>query len=148
MQFYIVHPDPHISAKLLPDYALNEVNLREGWQILSDIGHIHSVIWSGQNACFSKSHALTRQFCSRASEFGDFVCHYRACCDEYVRRYGKSNSFIDRFFKVPVPVLHSIVDKLPSDRYDNVRRYLLSEKRSHLTQAEILRLERGPNEDT
>lgn len=49
MQFYRLHKQPEISAKMLPDYALKLVNIREGWQIISDCGHALYLSWETQN---------------------------------------------------------------------------------------------------
>jgi hypothetical protein len=138
MQFYIVHPDPATSARMLPDYALKQVNLRKGWQILSDIGHIHGVTWEGQNTLYSASHALTRLLCSSPKRFNEFLANYEACLREYARRFGKKASWSARYSKF----LESGRGwELPADEYENVRRYLLGYKADKLTEAEKARLE-------
>jgi hypothetical protein len=141
MQFYMLDADPIKSAKLLPDYALFKVNLREGWQILSDIGHIFGVTWPEQNALYSESHALTRMLCRSRTAFSDFICHYAACCNEYRERTGTESVWALRF-KVFLALYtqDKIWPLLPQDEYDSTRIYLLTTKRKHLTAAEIERL--------
>jgi hypothetical protein len=142
MQFYIVHPDPATSARMLPDYALKQVNLREGWQILSDIGHIHGVTWEGQNTLYSASHALTRLLCSSPSRFVNFLGNYEACLDEYNKRYGKPSPWAEKYrmFEYRWFDIH---EKLPTDEYESVRRYLLEYKADKLTDAEKARIKKG-----
>ena len=140
MQFYIVHPDPEKSAEMLPDYALKQVNLREGFQILSDIAHIHGVTWPEQNACYSRSHALTRKLSSSRERFQRFLENYNACLTEYERRWGKC-SWVDKYFEfLGAGADTAISRKLPADEYEDTRRYLLTEKRDKLTEAEAKRL--------
>jgi hypothetical protein len=144
MQFYIVHPDPATSARMLPDYALKQVNLREGWQILSDIGHIHGVTWEGQCKLYSASHALTRLLCSTPERFQQFRAHYECCLLEYEDRFGKASSWDARytaFLKDHGPA--RIKDRLPHTEYESVRRYLLEYKADKLTNAEKTRLREG-----
>lgn len=138
MQFYIIHPTPAISVKLLPDYALKQVNLREGYQILSDIGHIVDVHWPNQNKLYSISHALTRSFCSSIGAFNEFVINYDHCCREYYNRFGKMIRYMDLFSDwLDGNYFDLIVDKLPEDRYSSVIQYLTTVKRDKLTADEI-----------
>lgn len=140
MQFYIVHEDPIKSAKMLPDYALKQVNLREGWQIISDIAHIVGVEFQGQNKLYSDSHALTLQLCSSSDAFKLFIEHYKACCLEYKHRYKCTSSFIDKFFSMRGELWNRISGLLPNDKYEATRRYLLYNKGSKLTDEDRLRL--------
>jgi hypothetical protein len=130
MQFYIIHPDPLVSAHLLPDYALNKVNLREGWQILSDIGHILDVSWSGQNKLYSASHALTRSFCKDSRSFLNFLSHYESCLDEYSFRRGEDSPYANKYliFIGSSVTCRTIQTRLPKDEYENNIRYLLKYK--------------------
>jgi hypothetical protein len=130
--------DPIKSAKLLPDYALFKVNLREGWQILSDIGHIFGVTWPEQNALYSESHALTRMLCSTKERFVAFLRHYEACLNEYYIRSGHISSWYSKYALFNHEA--EIASHLPNSEYDSTRIYLLTTKRKHLTAAEIERL--------
>jgi len=143
MQFYIVHPDPATSARMLPDYALKQVNLREGWQILSDIGHIHGVTWEGQNTLYSASHALTRLLCSSPAKFREFVDNYVHCLVEHRRRFDKASPWESKYkaFLKAVDQIVLLEERLPADEYESVRRYLLEYKGDKLTEAEKARLE-------
>jgi hypothetical protein len=141
MQFYMLDADPIKSAKLLPDYALFKVNLREGWQILSDIGHIFGVTWPEQNALYSESNALTRMLCRSRTAFSDFLCHYAACCNEYRIRKENISLWEHKFILFMRSCSdHTLRDRLPQDEYESTRIYLLTTKRKHLTAAEIERL--------
>lgn len=136
MQFYIIHPDPEKNVELLPEYALRKVNVREGWQILSDIGHIHDVHWEGQNKLYSASHVLTRSFCVNRERFVFFVDHYDFCVDAV------GGSFADKFIYFITQAYHSLRDKIPEDRdeFQFAKEYLLNQKRKHLTDEDVKRL--------
>lgn len=141
MQFYIVHPDPRTSSRLLPDYAIKKVNLREGWQILSDIGHIFEIAWEGQNKLYSASHALTRSFCSSPESFEEFVINYDCNLIEYRTRFETPSSWESRFQSPGCQAaLPRITRALPRDRYQHVREYLLTCKARHLSTDEEKRL--------
>ena len=135
MQFYIVDPYPMDNAAMLPDYAIKSVNVREGWQILSDIGHRFGVHWEGQNKCYNKHHPLTRSFSHREA-FKAFHQHYRACLSEYIRRkFGKATHWHAHWPFVPVAVIY---DRLPETQYEETKHYLLTTKASHLSEADRL----------
>ena len=85
MQFYIIDPSPDTNADILPAYALKRVNLREGWQIISDIGHRFGFEWDGQTKEYNPHHPLTRSFSYRGS-FTWLFLHYIACLDAYIAR--------------------------------------------------------------
>ena len=141
MQFYMLDADPIKSAKLLPDYALFKVNLREGWQILSDIGHIFGVTWPEQNALYSESHALTRMLCSTQERFVAFLRHYEACLLEYKARKCIMSSWYFKYQRFMFTTARAEIGKqLPNSEYESTRIYLLTTKRNHLTAAEIERL--------
>jgi len=144
MQFYIIDSNPRENARRLPRYALKEVNIREGWQILSDIGHIHGVTWEGQNRLYSASHALTRQFCQSVDRFKEFVVYLDWCIDEYKFRYVNEKQrtcasiiAFGRWDFFTVTQFRQIREELPKDRYEQTRRYLLEYKRHKFTAAEI-----------
>jgi hypothetical protein len=133
--------DPIKSAKLLPDYALFKVNLREGWQILSDIGHIFGVTWLEQNALYSESHALTRMLCSTQERFIAFLRHYESCLLEYKTRKGIMSTWQYKYARfLFTTAAREIGKQLPNNEYESTRIYLLTTKRNHLTVAEIERL--------
>lgn len=136
MQFYIIHKDPETNAKLLPDYALKRVNIREGWQILSDIGHRFGVTWDCQNKHYNMYHPLTRSFSTR-SQFLSFKNYYHACLKEYEKRYGKPTIWHVNYYNVPWGKIH---DALSMTTEQEVINYLTTSKAKHLTEAEIKRL--------
>jgi hypothetical protein len=126
---------------MLPDYALKQVNMREGWQILSDIGHIHGVTWEEQNKLYSASHALTRLLCSSPERFYSFILHYEACLSEHYKRFGEHSPLAFRYFAHFTPeIQQSLVDRLPADEHESTRRYLLEYKADKLKEAEKARL--------
>lgn len=143
MQFYMLHPDPVTSSRMLPDYALKKVNLREGWQMISDIGHMVGVMWPQQNKTYSLSHAKTRSFATDAWEWYNLINHYDANLEEYARRYGKTSVWRERFFVFLLGKYDSFVANLlpeKSTRYTDDIRYLLAHKEHLLTAEEIAAL--------
>lgn len=140
MQFYMIHKDAKTSAKLLPDYALKKVNIREGWQILSDIGHIHGIKWNGQNRLYSASHALTRSFCSKDA-YNRFIQHYNQNLIEYEARFKSRTVFHDKFEAfADSGIGFDLYLVLPESTYESTRQYLLSQKTKHLSEDEIVKL--------
>lgn len=138
MQFYIIDDNPKKNVELLPAYALQKVNVREGWQILSDIGHIYNVQWSTQNKCYSKSHVLTRSFCKNLHEFMRFLVHYQACA------YAVGGSYFVKFQEfMRNGKATELSNAIPTERNNNqfVMHYLLTQKADKLTIEEKERLE-------
>lgn len=143
MQFYIIHHDPETNARLLPDYAIKQVNVREGWQILSDIGHNLGIEFPGQNKAYSIWHAETRRFMKDHVTFGHFVACYRDCLSEYTNRFRRRTIFHDRYDQFIGDPYLSISMALPTERTHEqfMASYLLRGKRDKLTVEEIARLE-------
>lgn len=137
MQFYIIHPDPAKNVELLPKYALKKVNVREGWQILSDIGHIHGVTWEGQNKLYSASHVLTRSFCQNRKEFKRFKEHYSTCV------MWAGGSFLVKYNYFLKQALTELYKAVPEHRTreEFAIEYLLTTKAKHLTEEEISQLQ-------
>ena len=142
MQFFIIDSDPLKNSKILPDYALKKVNIREGYQMLSDMGHNVGVYWEGQNKPYSFWHAETRRHLVNKESFLKFLEHYESCCYEYLDRYQKLNVYIKNFQKNYVEI-RMISEKLPSNRTfeEFTLAYILSAKRDKLTEKEIELLE-------
>ena len=137
----MIHEDAIISSELLPDYALKNVNIREGWQILSDIGHIHGITWEGQNKLYSASHALTRCLCSNAQSFEEFINHYDFNLFEYERRFKSKTIWHEKFVCfLGNDIYKKIQAKISHNKYQNTIRYLLEEKKDKLTSDEVARL--------
>ena len=142
MQFYVVDSDPRKSAEMLPDYALKRVNIREGWQILSDIGHRFGVQFDGQNKPYNPYHPLTRQF-SYHQGFAIFLDAIYECCSEYVDRVGKSTPTVQAIADAfGDGTMTKILLAVPSDAAAEARHYLLTRKAKFLTDAEKQKLER------
>ena len=130
MQFYMIHEDSYTSAKYLPDYAIFQVNPREGWQMLSDIGHMFGVTWEGQNKLYSLSHAKTLSFCSSRDAFDEFLQHYMASLNEYFSRKGKLCYWDMLFCKASKQgKFAAIREKLPKSKYHQTVRYLTKVKK-------------------
>lgn len=136
MQFYIIHSDPTKSAQALPTYAL-KVNIREGWQILSDIGHRFGVHWPNQCKAYNPAHPWTRQF-SHRDGFRKFINHLRACCAEYYNRTGKQTCWQDWFADFDGNNNECI--PLPDDQEAETIHYLITAKAGKMTAEELLTL--------
>jgi hypothetical protein len=137
MQFYIVDPNPEKNIKLLPEYAIKKVNVREGWQILSDIGHMYNVTWEGQNKLYSASHVLTRSFCVNAVEYLRFINHYVACVYSYKNSWQKRyETFLES------GAYHKLLSAIPDQRtsFEYQAEYMLKYKSKHLTEQEKINL--------
>lgn len=142
MQFYIIDPDPGRSAEMLPDYAIQKVNVREGWQILSDIGHIHGVTWPHQTKLYSASHAKTLSLCASKLAFVEFLRNYEYCLLEYRKRFPTNKCpwfgwYHDGF---TYPVRRQVLSKLSDNPYYQSINYLLVNKADKLTKREKERL--------
>lgn len=142
MQFYIIDEDPEINAKELPDYCLLKVNIREGWQILSDIGHALGVAWEGQNKEYNRYHAETRQYWKSLKNFINFNNHYMACLNEYFYRFSKYTVWHERYLNsFKVATYKDLMDKLDGfNKYRQIIEYLATRKAKHLTNEEIEKL--------
>lgn len=144
MQFYIIDKDPKTNAELLPDYALLRVNVREGWQILSDICHrfVPSVRFTGQNRRYNPWHARTRSLSDKVS-FSWFMLYYKECCDEYKRRTGKSRKEIESFENLNLEAFNALLHKaLPATAEQETAWYMCHMKHKLLTQEEYEALRR------
>jgi hypothetical protein len=106
MQFIILDESPEVSYNHMPAY-MRSVNIREGWQILSDIGHIYGVTWETQNKCYSKSHSVTRSYCYNREAFERFFKHYEYFITasknkKYIYKlYSCSNQISELFYLIP-----------------------------------------------
>lgn len=139
MQFYIIHEVPAVSAEMLPDYAIKKVNVREGYQILSDIGHALGITWEGQNKCYNSTHPITLRFYQNYISLYDFLRHYEENLKQYELRFGKRTVFHERYTSVPIAKLLSAVPK-NDNKYETIIRYILKHKSKHLTEPEIMKL--------
>lgn len=144
MQFYRLSEDPGINVCLLPEYAL-KVNVREGWQILSDIGHIYGITWKNQNKCYSKSHPTTRFHARDWEAIKSFLEHYRYCL-RYIGMHGKVKStpcakkametmFSDTWIEIEFQFMDKAPKRSGQDPYGDIS-YLLTEKVGKLSECE------------
>lgn len=123
------------------DYALKQVNVREGWQIFSDIGHSVGVTWEGQNKRCSPTHARTLSLATRERFFW-FCHHYQSCLREFENRTGKKAHWESLRDKVSHDTLSLINTRLPVDEEDAYLRLLTTVKSDQLTPADHFRLRR------
>lgn len=133
MQFYIIDEDPATNLKILPEYALKKVNVREGWQILSDIGHIVGVTFHGQNKAYSLSHVLTRSHCQNRFRFLRFIAHYEAC----VQSVG--GTFLEKFKNVNTSLITQAIPENRTECHFQAE-YILNQKSHHINDAEFNRI--------
>lgn len=128
MQFYIPHTDPTTAARALPTYALR-VNLKEGWQILSDLAHRFGVTWDGQNKPYNPAHPWTRTFSHKAG-FNRLIHHLRANAAEYYNRTGKQTVWQDLIADfVGNDLDETLFNALPKDQEAETLDYLTRAKR-------------------
>lgn len=134
MQFYIIHSDPTLSSARLP-LSMLRVNVREGWQILSDIGHFYDLKWEGQTKPYNINHPTTMRFRESQEEFAVFIQHYRHCLAAYVVYYGGDSVWAINLRNVPK---EEILDKIgpAQDRYATIREYILTAKSRQMKDGE------------
>lgn len=140
MQFYIIHNSYTRNAQLLPDYALKKVNIREGWQMLSDICHLFDITFTGQNKHYNAFHAETRIHYKSKKALLDFLFHYKACLLEYSKRFNKNTIWHQKFeYFLSQKLDKSILSCLPDEGKDTwqVIFYLLKSKSKLLNRREI-----------
>jgi hypothetical protein len=142
MQFYIIHDDPKISCKLMPDYGI-KTNVREAYTMLCDMGHLFKVCWEGQHKEYNPYHAETRQYWRNIKCFDYFIAHYEQCLVEYELRYWNQTKFHDRYFSyqrnASAKLRGAIMAR--SSKYNQVIKYLLDRKTQHLKPKEITTLQ-------
>ena len=133
MRFYMVHPDPVMNVKLLPEYAIKKVNVLEGWSILSDIGHIFDIHWKYQNKLYSRTHIMTRTLSANKDAFIRFWAHYKACA-----YHAGSPHFIKRIEAKDTLLAVARIESMIGDwdKYQTDAYYLLTEKGHFLNEQE------------
>ncbi len=117
--------------------------MREGWQILSDIGHAVNVTWEGQNKEYNKNHPACMRWRKDQDTFGLFLKYYIKCLLEYSERFDVSNKFHSKFSDFCFNKIECKIKKnLPKKRTEEQMTidYLLQAKKNHLTKYEIKKL--------
>lgn len=137
MQFYMIAEDGAASAALLPD-AMIRVNVREGWQILSDIGHYFGVRWDHQNKPYNVNHPTTMRLRESFESFALFQSHYLAALNEWERRFPRPGVWCDWATNVPWEDIRTRLWGV--DRWSTVRGYIVSAKRRQLSVEEVAAL--------
>ena len=113
---------------------LVNVNLREGWQIISDILHRFNKSTFGQTQKYNPYHAVTRQF-STQDTFLELCFHYRACCDEYMKRTQQKLAWITYFEQMDFV---EIATDLPTSSEEEAQEFYENQKLSQLSHEERL----------
>lgn len=125
MQFYMISPDPAISAQHLPDAAL-KVNVREGWQMISDIAHSLGLVFKGQNEAYSPNHATTMRLRESRAEWERFMAHYRECLSEWRRRFKSTTVWHECWEFVPRAKISARLAS--ADRFTTCAHYIATTK--------------------
>lgn len=146
MQFYIINKDPWINAKILPDYCIKQVNVREGWQILSDCGHAIGVTWLTQNKEYNRYHPNTWRYWKNEKAFYDFIDYYIACLIECKDRFGECKLYLTYRDKLRVFMTEALpyiknIESLTDEQH--VALYLLNRKKQHLNIQDLERMMKG-----
>jgi len=145
MQFYQLDNDPTISSKLLPDYALKSVNIREGYQILSDCGHALGLEWKEQNKEYNRYHPNTWRYWKTKRALLNFIDHYLHNLIEYNDRFGSTKTYETYRFKFHSFIYEALylLNNVQIDKTEeqHVALYLLNKKGKYLSNEEIDSLE-------
>ena len=139
MQFYIINKNPETNARLLPDYAIKSVNVREGFTIICDIAHRFEVEFEGQAKPYNPFHPLTREYSHKGS-FIDFIEHFHQCCNEYEKRFGKRRQEINCYNSTGALKFLELFYALPANREQETIHYLMTRKGDKLNNIEFDRL--------
>jgi len=142
MQFYIIHDDPKVSARLLPDYGI-KTNVREAYQMLSDMGHLFDIKWEGQFNKYNPYHAETRQYWKNIGCFDFFINHYEHCLMQYEIRFWQQTKWHEGYFSFQKRAHNLLREAIigRSEKYNQVIQYLLVVKSKHLKPKEITALQ-------
>lgn len=136
MQFYQVHKCPFLNVYSLPEYAVLRVNVREGWQILSDIGHFLNITWEGQNKPYSLGHPATVKQRRDKESFRRFLAQYKACLHWYKVLTWSETVFHERIKNVPEEeILHRILFETLTEEQASIS-YLIDFKSKFITEKE------------
>lgn len=137
MQFFIIHNDPKTNFNTLPHYAIHKVNIREGYQILSDIGHLFNVNWIGQNKPYSIYHAETRRFWRNKESFINFLRHYKYHVDRATTANWKLKYKYFLICKGPNKIIKAIEDNNIKDEFSQMLFKLITQKKHLITSEEL-----------
>lgn len=146
MQFYIIHEDPYQNAKLLPDYAIKKVNVREGWMILCDCCRAVGIEFEGMTKEYNRYHPNTARFWVDRNTFHRFMSYYNQCLNEYGKRFGYNTKMHLTYSKKYIYFFNRYYDdffndvKFPGSKEKQVIQYMLERKSQHLTEEERERL--------
>jgi len=142
MQFYIIHDDPRVNAKNMPKYGVR-VNVREGYHMLSTIGHLFSITWEGQYKTLNPYHAETRKHWKDIKSFDFFISHYEQCLVQYELIYWQQTKWHEGYFNFQKRAQSLLREAIISysEKHNQVIQYLLSVKSKHLKPKEITTLQ-------
>jgi O6-methylguanine-DNA--protein-cysteine methyltransferase len=138
MQFYIIHDDPAVSSRALPDYGI-KTNVREGYQMLSDMGRLFDITWDGQFNEYNPYHAETRQYWKNIESFDFFISHYERCLAQYELRFWRQTKWHEGYFNFQKRAYNLLREAIMgrSEKYNQVIQYLLVTKSRKLKPKEI-----------
>lgn len=122
MRFYMIYEDAAESAAALPA-AMIRVNVREGWQILSDIGHYLDIHWPNQNKPYNVNHPTTMRMRESQAALSLFQAHYLAALNEWERRFPKPGVW--ESWVVEVPWADLLTQLAGVNRWTTMRRYIM-----------------------
>lgn len=120
----------------LPLWA-HRVNVREGWQMISDIGHAVGVTWETQNKEYNRWHSNTRKYWVNQDNF-DKLIYLFTFSVRYLKDINDKIGFT-YFDKYHTNSMFYIRNRLPVDRTEQQHEvlYMLECKRKNMTQEEI-----------
>lgn len=136
MKYYIIHPYPAESNRLLPDSAIIS-NIKTGRQLLSDIGHNMGYKWSYQAKRSTQPSIEVYTYSRNREAFYTLLNHYFFCIEEHERRRGIKNGKLHTFF-LEIPHKEIVSHINPRDEYQAQAVYLMDH--TEITEAEYLRL--------
>jgi hypothetical protein len=119
----------------LPLWA-KRVNVREGWQMISDIGHAVGVTWPEQNKEYNRWHSNTRKWWIDRSEFQRLYTLFQISLFEL---YNKKDKTGITYFKKDVYFNGRFTyNKLPRNRTEQQHEvlYMLERKSKNMTEEE------------
>jgi hypothetical protein len=119
----------------LPLWALR-VNVREGWQMISDIGHAVDVTWPEQNKEYNRWHSNTRKWWIDRSKFQRLYTLFQISLFELYNKkdktgvaYLKKDAYFDG---------NRVYNKLPKNRTEQQHEvlYMLKRKSKNMSAEE------------
>lgn len=120
----------------LPLWA-HRVNVREGWQMISDVGHAVGVTWDTQNKEYNRWHSNTRKWWVNNKTLRELLNLYKISLDYLCEINDKTG--ITYKNKYNIFDMYYLKNSLPVDRTEQQHEvlYMLERKQKNMTQEEI-----------